>query len=126
MLVGITIYDYQKVLMMTTEHERRYKTWIFLDWTLEAVFQNEPYYLPFDKAESDLDEISGIRIVWGTMDNDFSQDYRCERLLGWLDDFKVKAKPLFADFKAAATSIELGAESLYPLNPGSIDMQYMQ
>ena len=50
MLVGITIDDYQKVLMMTTEQERRYKTWIFLDWTLDAVFQNEPYYLPFDKA----------------------------------------------------------------------------
>ena len=36
--------------------------------------------------------------MWGTMDNDFSQDYRCERLLGWLDDFKVIAKPFFAAF----------------------------
>jgi len=62
--------------------------------------------------------------VWGTMDKDLSQDFRCELLLGWLDDFKVKAKPLFDAFQIAARSTELGAESLYPLNPGSIDMQF--
>ena len=41
-LVGITMADYQLVLDTTTEQERRFKTWVFLDWELVDLQEQYP------------------------------------------------------------------------------------
>ena len=72
-LVGITQADYETVLDTTTPQERRNKTWIFLDWELAKVIGEDPETMPFETSDKqDVDSSSGIRIVWGTMDQEFS------------------------------------------------------
>lgn len=51
--------------------------------------------------------------MWGAMDKEFTENWRADLLLSWLDEMKVKAKPFFDAFeKAARSSYEHGAESL--------------
>ena len=84
--------------------------------------KEDPEKLPFDKAESDIDERSGIQIVWGTMDKDLSQDVRSSMLTGWLDEFKAESEPLFEQFYHVARS----TETMQPggREPGSIKKQF--
>ena len=126
-IVGISQDDYDQVLKTTTQQERRFKTWIFLDWQLSQLMEEEPSTMPFEtKDKQDVDPSSGVRIVWGTMDQEFSQEWRTQILLGWLDDMMVKATPLFDKFEQAARSEELGAESILPQVLCSFDMQFEQ
>ena len=72
-LVGITQDDYEQVLRTTHPSERRYKTWVFLDWELSQVIGEDPEAMPFETDDKmDVDPRSGIRIIWGTMDQEFS------------------------------------------------------
>jgi len=71
-----------------------------------------PEFLPFESYTNDIDSRSGIRIVWGTMDNDFSEEWRTEMLLAWLDEMKVSAKHFFDMFEKGARSEEQGTEAL--------------
>ena len=91
---------------MTSEQERSYKTWVFLDQELAYELPEYPEFLPFKSPEEehDVDSKSGIRIVWGAMDKEFSENWRADMLLSWLDEMKVKAKPFFDAFEKAARS----------------------
>lgn len=35
--------------------------------------------------------MSGIRIVWGSMDQEFCQEFRSDMLMNWLTDMKKQA-----------------------------------
>ena len=73
-ILGITHRDYEEVLRTTSPHDRKVKTWVFLDWALASGLPQEPSFMPFDTPLNmqDEDPRSGIRIVWGTMDQEFS------------------------------------------------------
>ena len=72
-LVGITITDYEECLRTMTDKERKFKTWVFLDYTLAEYIATHPDFMPFETQDKqDVDERSGVRIVWGTMDQEFS------------------------------------------------------
>lgn len=124
-LVGITITDYEECLRNMTEKERKFKTWVFLDWELAEIIGNDPDCMPFETQDNqDVDDRSGVRIVWGTMDQEFSSDWRQELLLGWLDEMKSKTKRYFDEFEHVLRSEGLGADSLLPGVLGSFDMQF--
>lgn len=81
------------MLKTTTEQERQFSTWVFLDDTLSNIIGTEPEYLPFQSNydEQDVDTMSGIRIVWGSMDQEFCQEFRSDMLMNWLTDMKKEA-----------------------------------
>ena len=62
--------------------------------------------------------------MWGTLDQEFSQDWRVMLLLSWLDEMKDKSIKYFDAFEQAAFSEELGSESVLPGVLGSFDMQF--
>lgn len=47
-LVGITHTDYEECLLTMTEKERKFKTWVFLDWELAQVISEDPETMPFE------------------------------------------------------------------------------
>lgn len=59
-----------------------------------------------------MDDRSGIRIVWGAMDSEFSADWCEELLLGWLGDMKDKSQRYFNEIESGLRSEGLGADSL--------------
>ena len=95
-LGGINNDDYDRLRDETSEQERKMKTWIFLDPEVARVQAEEPEYAPYKNAKQEFDAVSGISIVWGSMDQDFSIDFRNEILMGWLDELedKVGEQPL--------------------------------
>ena len=52
----------------------------------------------FDEEASDVDERSGVRIVWGAMGQDFIEAWRVEMILGWLSDMRLNAQQYFDEF----------------------------
>ena len=56
-LCGINHSDYEEVLRITDEYERKMKTWVFLG----------PTFVPFN-GTAEIEERSGSRIYWGSMD----------------------------------------------------------
>ena len=66
-LGGINNDDYDELLRETTEQERKMKTWIFLDRDVARVQFEDSQFAPFDGYQ-ELDDRSGVRIVWGSMD----------------------------------------------------------
>ena len=74
--------------------------------------------MPFDRADSQVDDHSGVRIVWGAMDQDF-YDYRAEFFMSWLDVLKQEVNPLFSTFRKAAER-----EDNYPNAKGSLEVNF--
>ena len=99
-VVGITHADYENVLFTTTPRERRERIWVFLDWELADIVGEDPEAMPFefDEEASDVDERSGVRIVWGAMGQDFIEAWRVEMILGWLSDMRLNAQQYFDEF----------------------------
>lgn len=76
------------------------KTWIFLDPEVARVQAEEPEYAPYKNAKQEFDAVSGISIVWGSMDQDFSIDFRNEILMGWLDELEDKVAEHFEKYRS--------------------------
>ena len=88
------------------------KTWIFLDRDVARVQFEDPQFAPFGNAyegsTQELDEKSGVRIVWAQSDGDLHEDYRVKLLMGWLEDFEERITPYFDKFTKAAKQKETG------------------
>ena len=70
-LCGINHDDYDEILRDTTEQEREMKTWVFLDRDVSRVQAELRQFAPF-QGQQELDEQSGVRIVWGSEDQDLA------------------------------------------------------
>mmetsp|Transcript_32166 Transcript_32166/g.42624 ORF Transcript_32166/g.42624 Transcript_32166/m.42624 type:complete len:89 (+) Transcript_32166:540-806(+) len=80
---------------------------------MAALIGDYPEFQPFETRDAhDVDSATGVRIVWGAMDKEFTEEWRTQSLLAWLDDMKTKAVTYFDMFEKAARSEEVGAESL--------------
>lgn len=99
-LGGINNDDYDRLRDETSEQERKMKTWIFLDPEVARVQAEEPEYAPYKNAKQEFDAVSGISIVWGSMDQDFSIDFRNEILMGWLDELEDKVAEHFEKYRS--------------------------
>ena len=108
-----------------TEKERKFKTWVFLDWELAELIGSDPECMPFyTDDKQDVDDRSGVRIVWGTDEKDFCVDWREKLLLAWLDEMKEKTQGYFDEFEHILRNEGLGADSLLPGLLGSFDQQF--
>jgi hypothetical protein len=99
-LGGINNDDYDRLRDETSEQERKMKTWVFLEPGVARVQAEEPEYAPYKNANQEFDQVSGISIVWGSMDQDFSIDFRNEILMGWLADLEDRVEPQFEKYRS--------------------------